>query len=89
MSRITVLLLAEELPDPVPPAPRVVGIDEYATRKSRAYGTVLVDAEIRRPVDLLPDREVSSLAVWPTAEAASRTAGRWFTRRSTRVRPRW
>ncbi|MFE7532561.1 hypothetical protein ACFU7Y_43760 [Kitasatospora sp. NPDC057542] len=89
MSRSTVLRLVEELPDPVPPAPRVVGVDEYATRKSRAYGTVLVDAETRRPVDLLPDRKASSLAAWPTAEAASRTAGRWFTRRSTRVRPRW
>ncbi|MFG2296321.1 transposase [Streptomyces sp. NPDC048603] len=46
------------------PAPRVVGVDEYATRKGRVYGTVLVDVESRRPVDLLPDREASSLAAW-------------------------
>ncbi|MFF0415555.1 transposase [Kitasatospora sp. NPDC004745] len=44
----------------------MVGVDEYATRKGRAYGTVLVDAETRRPVDLLPDREASSLAAWHT-----------------------
>ncbi|MEU7011478.1 transposase [Streptomyces sp. NPDC046332] len=43
---------------------RGVGVDEYATRKSRHYGTVLVDVETRRPVDLLPDRESSSLAAW-------------------------
>lgn len=42
----------------------MVGVDEYATRKGRHYGTVLVDVETRRPVDLLPDREASSLAAW-------------------------
>lgn len=61
VSRSTVLTLVEALPDPEVPAPRVVGVDEYATRKGRHYGTVLVDVESRRPVDLLPDREASSL----------------------------
>ncbi|MFJ4840800.1 transposase [Streptomyces sp. NPDC088746] len=42
----------------------MVGVDEYATRKGRHYGTVLVDVETRRPIDLLPDRESSSLAAW-------------------------
>jgi hypothetical protein len=42
----------------------VVGVDEYATRKGCHYGTVLVDVETRRPVDLLPDRESSALAAW-------------------------
>ncbi|MFJ6464940.1 hypothetical protein ACIQM0_28590 [Streptomyces sp. NPDC091387] len=60
VSRSTVLRLVEALPDPEVPAPRVV--DEYATRKCRHHGTVLVDVESRHPVDLLPDREASSLA---------------------------
>ncbi|TDC07479.1 ISL3 family transposase [Streptomyces sp. 8K308] len=64
VSRHTVLRLVDALPEPHPPAPRVVGVDEYATRKGHSYGSVLVDVESRRPVDLLPDREASSLARW-------------------------
>nr|WP_245692167.1 transposase [Streptomyces katrae] len=64
ISRSTVLCLVEALPEPKVPTPRVVGVDEYATRKGRHYGTVLVDVETRRPFDLLPDREASSLTAW-------------------------
>ena len=64
VSRSTVLRLLTALPEPEAPSPRVVGVDEYATRKGRVYSTVLVDCETRRPVDLLPDREASSPAEW-------------------------
>ncbi|WP_239146497.1 ISL3 family transposase [Streptomyces sp. SID10815] len=64
ISRSALLRLLGALPEPEVPAPRAVGVDEYATGKGRGYGTVLVDVETRRPVDLLPDQEASSLAVW-------------------------
>ncbi|WP_411108728.1 transposase [Streptomyces sp. c-19] len=44
----------------------MVGVDEYAMRKGRVCGTVLVDVETRRPVDLLPDRHSSTVAAWLT-----------------------
>ncbi|MFF3190982.1 ISL3 family transposase [Streptomyces misionensis] len=64
VSRNTVLRLVDALPEPQRQVPRVVGVDEYAIRKGRVHGTVLVDAETRRPVDLLPDREACMVAAW-------------------------
>uniref|UniRef100_UPI0038D3AC83 transposase n=1 Tax=Streptomyces europaeiscabiei TaxID=146819 RepID=UPI0038D3AC83 len=53
-----------------------LGIDEFAFRKGRTYGTVLVDVETSRPVDVLPDRETGSVAAWlqehPGAEIVCR-----------------
>lgn len=87
VSRSTVLRLVEALPEPDLPAPRVVGVDEYATHKGRHYGTVLVDVETRRPVDLLPDREASSLAAWlakrPGIEVACRDRAPFFAEGAT------
>ncbi|MEU0248339.1 transposase family protein [Streptomyces sp. NPDC006235] len=50
VSRSTILRIVDELPELQPPTPRVVSVDEYATRKGRLYGTVLVDVETRQPV---------------------------------------
>ncbi|SEF09549.1 Transposase [Rhizobiales bacterium GAS191] len=55
---------------------RVAGIDDRAWRKGMTYGTVIVDLERRRVVDLLPDRSAASTAKWlkgrPEVEVVSR-----------------
>lgn len=55
---------------------RVLGVDDWAFRKGRRYGTILIDLEQRRVVDLLPDATAQSLAKWlqghPGVEILSR-----------------
>jgi hypothetical protein len=45
-------------------APRVLGLDDWARSKGQRYGTMMVDMETRRVVDLLPDRSASGTAAW-------------------------
>lgn len=62
-------------PQPRPPV-RVLAVDEWAWRRGHRYGTVLVDLERNRVLDLLPDRRAESLSAWlkanPSIEVIAR-----------------
>jgi len=64
VSADTVLRLIRRMPLPEAEAPRVVAVDDWAICKGRTYGTVVVDLERRRVVDLLPDRTSPTVAAW-------------------------
>ena len=42
----------------------VVGIDDWAKRKGMCYGTIIVNAETKRPIDLLDSRENEDVSAW-------------------------
>src|SRR5262249_34587604 len=72
----TLLRLVKGAPLPVASAPRVVGLDEWSWKRRLRYGTLICDLESRRPIDVLPDRSVATVAAWfaghPTVEIVSR-----------------
>ncbi len=43
---------------------RVLGIDDFAMRRGESYGTILVNIETGKPLDLLPDRTAQAVLPW-------------------------
>ena len=76
VSAPTLRRLLRRMPTAVHPPPRVIGVDDWAFRKGHSYGTMIVDLERHRVLDLLPDRTADSLATWlkerPSIEIISR-----------------
>ncbi|RJG52585.1 ISL3 family transposase [Sphingobium terrigena] len=64
VSNDTLLRVVRRRGTPTSPAPRVIGIDDWAWRRNQRYGTIICDLERRRPIRLLPDREPATAQAW-------------------------
>src|SRR6266568_5010855 len=49
---------------PPPQSVRVLGVDDWAWKKGQIYGTLLVDLERRKPIEVLPDRREKAVTAW-------------------------
>lgn len=71
--------------------PRILSVDDFSFRRGRSWGTILVDLEHHRPVDILPDRSSETFASWLTqhagVEVVSRDRGGEYADAVRRVAP--
>lgn len=83
-----------------PVDPEVIGVDDWAKCRGRVYGTILVDLERHRVIDLLTDRTAETLAQWlrahPSVKVVARDRSMEYARgisegapQATQVADRW
>ena len=66
-ARTTLLNALKAMPLPIVNKPRIIGVEDFAFKRDHTYGTVIVDLETHKPIDLLPDRQASTLITWSKA----------------------
>ena len=52
------------IPLPERPVPAVIGVDDFALRRSHKYATIIIHALTRDRIEVLPDRRAETLASW-------------------------
>ena len=68
VSNDTLLRVVRRRGRPAPPAPNVIGIDDWAWKRNQRYGAIICDLERHRPIKLLPDREPATAQAWLTGQ---------------------
>lgn len=75
-SSATIIRLIRRLDIPVIKPPRIIGIDDWAFRKGRNYGTIIINHELGKPIDLLPSSAGKDVKEWrekyPSIEIVTR-----------------
>src|SRR5256714_5065924 len=68
-----------------------LGIDDFSLRRGDSYGTILINLETRRPLDLLPDRTAEAVKPWlashPEIQVVSRDRASAFADAVSQVLP--
>jgi transposase len=87
----TLLRRVKSAGDRSSPAPRLVGIDDWAWCKGQRYGTIVVDLESGDVIDLLPDRDAATVKAWleshPGVELVSRDRSASYAQAATEAAP--
>lgn len=68
--------LKQEADSTVPTEIQHLGVDDWAWRKGQEYGTILVNLDLHRVADLLPDRSTESLSEWLQQRRGIKTIAR-------------
>lgn len=93
------LLRKVKLPASASPV-KNIGIDDWAYKRRRRYGTLICDLDTGKPLDMLPDRTVQTVSTWlqqhPEIEIISRdrwseyaTAAQKGAPQATQIADRW
>jgi transposase len=90
-SRNTTLRRIMDIPDDARASVVYLGIDDFSFRRGYRFGTILVDLESHRPIDLLPDRQAETSAAWmrdnPEIAVVSRDRGTEYASAATQGAP--
>lgn len=72
----TILRAVHALPLPAIGEPVVVGIDDWALARGHRYGTIFVDLQQHRPLDLIAGREMTEVRNWLAQHPGIRVVAR-------------